>query len=171
MKSADSTTLSMAMARRWQGLGARERTGVALAVIMSLLALLWLLGVAPALQALRSAKATGPALDAQLQVMQSLASEAATLKAQRALSYDETLKALEQSMKTLGPGSTLAVNEARATVNIRAVGGDALAAWLAQVRANARLVPAELRVKQAGNPAGAAVTWEGSAVFGLVSRP
>jgi general secretion pathway protein M len=171
VKQTNPTVLASALSLRWQGLATRERIGVAVAAALTLVAVTWLLAVAPALQALRSAKAAAPALDAQVQSMQALASEAVTLKAQRALSYDETLKALELSMKTLGPGSTLAVNEARATVNIRSASGDALAAWLAQVRANARLVPAELRLKQAANPAGSGVSWEGSAVFSVVSRP
>lgn len=171
MKPLDAPMQPAVLAQRWRALAARERAGLVLAAVLVAGAMLWWLGVAPALQALRTAKAVSPALDAQLQSMQSLATEASSLNAQRKLSYDETLKALELSMKTLGSGATLAVTEARATVNIRSTSGDALASWLAQVRSNARLVPAELRLKKTTAAADSAVSWDGSVVFSLGSRP
>lgn len=171
MKLAEQHIELSWLAARWRGLAVREKAGVALAGSFVLIAAMWWVGIAPALETLRAAKAAAPALHTQLQSMQAQALEAATLKAQRKLSYDESLKALELSMKTLGPGATLAVTDARATVSLRAVSGDGLAAWLAQARSNARLVPAELRLKQVAAASSQTIAWDGSVVFNLGSRP
>jgi general secretion pathway protein M len=79
---------------------------------------------------------------------------------------------LEASIKTLGTGANLSVSESRANITLRGVSGDALAAWLAQVRANARLVPTELRLKKstAGATTTAAITWDGNIALSLPAR-
>lgn len=167
------------LALRWNALAARERVLVGSACLLALVALIWWIGVAPALAQIRQARALTPALDAQLQSMQAQSQEARSLKAQRVLSYDESLRGLEMSIKTLGAGATLSVNDARANVTLRAVSGDALAQWLAQVRANARLVPSELRIQKTAiaapapapaPAAGAAVQWDGTIVLNLPTR-
>jgi general secretion pathway protein M len=171
--------------QRWQALATRERTLIALATTLVFAALLWWLGIAPALSTLRQTRAAAPQLEAQWQLMRSQAAEAATLKAQRALSYDESLRALENSIKTLGTGASLNVNDSRASITLKAVSADALAQWLAQARANARLVPSELRLQKsaASTPATTstsatttattatlAATWDGQMVLTLPAR-
>lgn len=167
------------LATRWAALASRERVLVGGAIALIAVSLLWWVGISPALKQLRQARAAAPAIDAQLQLMRSQSAEATSLKAQRALSYDESLRSLENSVKTLGTGSTLSVSDARASISLRAVSGDALAQWLAQVRANARLVPSELRLKQTATSSATsaapaslplAPTWEGTIVLGLPAR-
>ncbi len=170
MSAQHRLEVKAAWAQRWASLAPRERAWVGAAVVLSVVALLWWVALAPALAKIRSAQAATPALDAQLQVMRTMAQEVNSLKAQRKLSYDESLRALEGSIKTLGAGGTLTVTDSRATIALRAVGGDALAQWLAQVRANARLAPAELRLKKTASAAPQAAAWDGSVVFNLDSR-
>jgi general secretion pathway protein M len=164
MSAQHRLEVKAAWAQRWASLAPRERAWIGAAVVLSVVALLWWVALAPALAKIRSAQAATPALDAQLQVMRAMAQEANSLKAQRKLSYDESLRALEGSLKTLGAGGTLTVTDSRATIALRAVGGDAL------VRANARLVPAELRLKKTANAAPQAAAWDGSVMFNLDSR-
>jgi general secretion pathway protein M len=156
------------VAERWASLALRERLLIGSTAALIFAALLWWIGISPALQKLRQAREVMPQLDAQLQLMRTQASEATTLKAQRALSYDESILNLQNSLKTLGAGASLSVTEARANITLRGVSGDALAQWLAQARSNARLVPSELRLKKnaSANPA----TWDGSVVLSLPAR-
>ncbi|MBS7806181.1 type II secretion system protein M [Variovorax sp. PCZ-1] len=158
------------LATRWTALAPRERVMVGSAIALIAAAVLWWVGISPALAKLRQAREAAPQLDAQLQLMRAQASEAASLKAQRALSYDESLRSLENSVKTLGAGASLSVSDARASITLRGVSGDALAAWLAQVRANARLVPSELRLKKAAGATPAVTLWDGSIVLSLPTR-
>jgi general secretion pathway protein M len=171
MTPSTSVSTASALTQRWASFAPRERALIATAVILVTSALLWWVGIAPALSTLRSAQEASPALDAQLQLMRTQAQEAASLKAQRSLSYDESLRALEGSMKALGAAGSLTVSDSRASVSLRGASGDALAQWLSQVRANARLVPAELRLKKAASVAPSApAAWDGNVVFNLSAR-
>jgi general secretion pathway protein M len=177
MSAAAPSALSQAVSARWAALGSRERVLVGSAMALIAAALLWWVGLSPALTQIKQARAAAPQLDAQLQLMRAQANEASTLKAQRALSYDESLRSLENALKTLGTGATLSATDARASVTLKAVSGDALAQWLAQVRANARLVPSELRLQKtaavpatATTAAPAAATWDGTVVLNLPNR-
>jgi general secretion pathway protein M len=162
---------------RWNAFAPRERSLVAAAVALTMLALLWWVGISPALAKLRAARDAAPQVQAQLQLMRAQAAEAASLKSQRILSYEESLRALETSVKSLGAGATLSVNNDRASVSVRAVSGDALAQWLAQVRANARLVPTELKLQKSTASSASASTatasmaaWDGQLVLSLPAR-
>jgi general secretion pathway protein M len=171
MSLAKTPGLMDALSARWSALVPRERLVVGGALVLIVGALLWWIGISPALKQLKLARDAAPQLDAQLQSMRSLASEATSLKAQRALSYEESVRGLESSLKTLGTGATLSVSDARASITLRAVSGDALAQWLAQVRANARLVPNELRLKKAAGNTNVVTNWDGTIVLSLPAKP
>lgn len=164
--------------KRWSTFAPRERQLMVAAITLIAVALLWWVGISPALAKLRAAREAAPQVQAQLQLMRAQAGEAANLKAQRSLSYEESLRALELAVKTLGAGASLSVSNERASVSLRAVSGDALAQWLAQVRANARLVPTELKLQQAAataNPTSSATktvatAWDGQLVLSLPAR-
>jgi general secretion pathway protein M len=170
MSNSQSNPWIAGTARRWATLGFRERVMVGSAIALIAVALTWWVGISPALKQLRLAQAAAPQLDAQLQSMRKQAAEAASLKAQRALSYDESLRSLENSIKSLGVGASLSVSDSKAVVTLRAVRGDVLAPWLAQVRSNARLVPSELRLKKAAGTTPTLTLWDGSMVLSLPAR-
>ncbi|MFM7330651.1 MAG: type II secretion system protein GspM [Brachymonas sp.] len=155
---------------RWNALASRERSLVAAAAALIMVALLWWVAISPALSKLSAAREAAPKLQAQLQLMRAQASEAANLKAQRLLTYDESLRALEASVKTLGASATLSVSNERASITLKAVNADALALMLSQVRANARLVPTQVKLQKAAGAAPDATAWDGQLVLNLPAR-
>ncbi len=161
---------------RWDLLAARERAALALAVAVVLLALVWWVLLGPALRTLREAEVQHRQLDAQLQSMRRLQAEALALQSQPRLTQEESLRALEGALRQrLAATAQLSVVGERATVTLKGADADAVARWLAQVRANARLLPAEARLTRgaarttpAGTPAPA--TWDGTLVLALPAR-
>jgi len=177
--------LKKALRQRWQTLALRERQALIAAALVLAGALFWWVGLAPALHTLRSIEARQRGLDAQWQQMQSLQSQARELQQQTRLSRQEALQALESSVRQrLGTGGQLTVQGERATLVLKAVPATALAQWLSQARANARVLPAEVRLSRSngatpanannnGAPAGkpaptvAEPAWDGSLVLAL----
>lgn len=154
---------------RWHALAPRERHLLGVAGAVVLVALLWVLLLGPSLRVLRSATGQAAALDSQLQRMQALQAQAATLQQQAPLRYEDALRALQQATKqTLGATAQLSVNNERATVTLQAARADALAQWLAQARLNARSVPLEAKITRISTPAG--TTWSGVLVLSLPAR-
>ena len=169
-----------ALQQWFNALAARERRLVLLCAGIVVLALLWWVAVAPALATLRSAALAHRQLDAQLQTMQTLAAQATQLKSQRALGQDDALRNLESSVKqSLGAGATLTSSDGRAVLNLKGVSADALALWLSQARANARVLPTDAKLTRsvASTPAAAsgtssvsAATWDGVLNLALPSN-
>ncbi|SFM16866.1 type II secretion system protein GspM [Variovorax sp. OV329] len=166
---------------RWAALDARERRLVGIAAALIGVALLWWIAFAPAIKTLRDAPAEHARLDAQLQQMTTLQAQAKALQSQPRANRDESMKALEASVKSsLGPTAQIQQQGGGEAVNVvvRAVPAEALAQWLAQARGNARAVPREVHLTRAGaaapgggpapsNPAAAAndgskANWDGT---------
>lgn len=147
---------------RWSGLSSREQGLLRLGGWLCLLALIWWLGLAPALSALRQAERQRPLLDAQWQQMQRLQAQARAIQAQPALAAQETRRALEASLKPLGAAAQMSVQGERLTVSFRGVSAEAWAQWLTQVRLNARALPSETRLQR-----GASGAWDGTVVFNV----
>jgi general secretion pathway protein M len=157
---------------RWAQLATREKSLLALAAGLVLASLLWQLSLAPALTTLRTADDQARALNAQLQQMQAMQTEARALQQQPTLGFDEALRALTLATEqTLGATARLNTAGDRTSVTLQGASADALAQWLAQARLNARSVPAEARLVRAvapGAPGGA--TWNGVLVMQLPAR-
>lgn len=159
----------------WSTLAAREQRWVGIAAAVVGIALLWLIAIAPALQILRKASAQHVAADLQLEAMRSQAKQAAVLREQRALGYEESLRNLENSVKqTLGSAATLTVNDTRASITLKGANADALATWLSQARINARAVPTEARLQRSAGASTqistVSATWDGTMVLNLPPR-
>ncbi len=150
------------LAARWQGVSARERRWVVVGLTLLLVALVWWLGVAPALATLRSAEIQRQVLEAQLQQMQGLQMQAKALQAQPKISADEARRLLEASVKPLGATAQLSVAGERATVTVKGASADALAQWLVQVRLNVRSAPSEARLVRTSTG-----TWDGTLTLNL----
>lgn len=166
-----TSTLRIRLRARWQTLHPREQALVLGAAVLLAAALLWWVGIGPALKVLRQGEAQHRILDNQLQRMQALASEAQALKTKPPMPRSEALRALESSVKQgLGPGAQLNVVGERATVTLRNVPAAALAQWLTQARVNARALPSEARLVRAAAPAGGGATWDGTLVLNLPAR-
>ena len=151
---------------RWQQLAAREKTGVAGAMLLIAVALGWWLAIAPALATLRTADEQHRTLDAQLQRMLGLQAQAQALQSQPRQSYDEALRLLEASIKQgLGTSARMVIAGERVTVTLTGTPPDALAQWLTQARVNARALPSDARLNR--NAAG---LWDGTLVLSLPPR-
>ena len=158
--------LLMQLQTRWRSVSPREQRWVLLAGVLLSLALLWWLALAPALAVLKAAPAQHHALDAQLEQMQRLQTQAKALQAQPVLSVDAARQALEAALKSLGSGAQMTVQVDRVTVTLKAVPAGALAQWLATVRQNAHTAPVEAHLVR--SPAGG---WDGTLVLSLGARP
>lgn len=175
----------------WPALAIREQRMVQAMVALVLLALLWWVGLAPALRTLASAPAAHAELDAQLQRMSALQIQAKALQSQPRANRDEALRAIESSVQqSFGGNAQMQVAGAGegVLVTLRGTSADGLAQWLAQARGNARAVPREVHLTraQAGAaapartpngaplaataPAEAGVRWDGTLVMNLPAR-
>ena len=157
----------------WDALAPRERRSVLAGLALVAVALLWWVGVGPALHTLYAADAQHRSLDTQLQTMRSLQAEAQALQAQPKLSFDDALKAVELATRAeLGSSGQTNVTGERVTVSLKNTPADALARWLAQVRINARALPTEARLvrSQASTTVTPVTTWDGSLVLTLPSN-
>lgn len=149
---------------RWDAMAAREKRLVAGALVLLVLALCWWVALAPAVRTLRDAPARHQTLDAQLQHMWGLQTQAQALQTQPTLRKDDALRALESSVhQLLGATAQLSVVGDRATITLRGTPAGILAQWLVQVRINARAVPTEAHLTR--RAAAGAPTWDGTLVM------
>jgi general secretion pathway protein M len=137
---------------RWSTLAARERRGLVLGAAVLAGFVLWSLAVAPAWRTLGSAPARLDALDTQVQQMQALALESRALRAVAPVPLDQAQAALTTATARLGAAGKLSLQGERALLTLKGVRSDALAAWLAEVRAGARarVVEANLTLTSPG---------------------
>jgi general secretion pathway protein M len=131
---------------RWNSLALRERRGLAIALVLLGVFVVWLVAVQPAWRTLRAAPAQLDALDAQWQQMQRLAAETRELRAAPPVAPAQGAAALRSATEALGDRARLALQGDRATLTLSGVGGERIAAWLAEARtaARARSVDAQL---------------------------
>ena len=155
---------------RWKALKPREQTLVLGALALVCAALLWWVGLAPALNTLRDARAQQSALAADMEKMQRLRAQALAIQAQPKMERAESIRALQALVKQrLGPNAQISTVGDRVTVTLRGTGPDELSQWLSQARINARAVPSEVRlVRVAGDAAGPAA-WDGTVAFSMAA--
>lgn len=153
----------------WAALAPRERRLVGLAAVAVMLALLWLVALAPALATLRDAPAQRALLQSEAQRMQALRAEAQALAALPRLDRDEAVRALEAGTRArLGSAAQLSVTGDRALLTLRDAPAQALADWLADARANARAGVVEARLTRGGDgTTGSSASWSGTLALGL----
>jgi general secretion pathway protein M len=145
----------------WRRLAPREKLMAAGAAAVVVFALVWWVAIGPALAVLKTSEAQHRSLDAQLARMQALQQQARTLQTQPKQSHDDSVRALEASVRQrLGTTARTTVAGDRVTVTLNGTQPDALAAWLAEARANARALPAEARLTR-----GATGGWDGTLVL------
>lgn len=150
--------------RRWAHTSAREQTLVRLAAWLVLAALVWLIGISPALRTLRTAQTQGPQVRAQLQDMLLLQAQARALQAQAAAPTQDSKALLEATLPTLGASARMVFAGDRVTVSVEGSNADTWVQWLEQVRLNARVLPLELHLGQKQG------LWKGSVVLQLPAR-
>lgn len=149
-----ANTAAARMRGWWRSLTPKEQRLVSIAAAVVGLALLWWVALAPALRTLTTAPQEHARLDAQLQQMRALQTQARALQAQPRTERQEAIRALEASLQGgLGGQAQMQPQPGDAVgVALRQVPADALAGWLAQARANARAVPRELHLTRSTQP-------------------
>jgi general secretion pathway protein M len=171
----------------FERLAPRERSLLTAASCLLVMALVWWIALAPALQTWRDSASSHAKLDAQLAQMQRLAQEATRLKAAPVISPKEAESWLVQSVKKLGKStvSLPAGGLSSGLVQVTLIGADAaaLAVWLTDARTAAGLIPVEAHWRrnlqnadkpstssQSAQPSNSAL-WDGSLTLKLASAP
>lgn len=122
----------------WQGLARRERRLIGIAVTIVAVALLWWVVLAPPLRTLQRAPSQIDAAEAQLQLMQRLATEARELRSVTPVPADQAGNVLKAATARLGDKARLAVQGDRAVLTVAGVSSVALRDWLSEARSGAR---------------------------------
>lgn len=154
-----------AVGELWLRLDVRERRLVSFALAVVSIALVWSVGIAPALGTLRSAPARLVQLDQQSQTMRALAAQAQELQARPVVRRDDALRALQASLELrLGKQARLSSAGERVTVTLTGVAPPMLAQWLGQARSAARVVVQQARLTHTADG------WDGSIVLQLPAQ-
>ncbi|MFV0678923.1 type II secretion system protein GspM [Ottowia sp.] len=155
----------------WRQLQARERRLIGLSALVVGLALLWWLGLSPALRTLRTTADQRAELQAKAQQMQQLQREAAALKALPRMGHEEALRTLQATtQQRLGAAAQLSVVGDRANVTLQSAPAAALADWLTDARVNARAMPVDARLtRQSATTPDATILWSGTLSLSLPS--
>ncbi|MGB4115654.1 MAG: type II secretion system protein GspM [Polaromonas sp.] len=162
-----STNTFNALVAKWRAISPRYQARIGIAFALLMLAVLWWALVAQPLGILLQASEQRRMLDSDWQKMQSLKIQSQRLLSLPKMSRDDSLRALEASVRQLGGSTQLDVSADRITLSLRAVPAEALAKWLAQARVNAHTQPLEARLTRAAGPIAA---WDGLLVLGLPAK-
>lgn len=139
------------MRSRWGALDERERRLVRFAGALVLLALLWWVGLQPALRTLRDTPQRLAEVSTQTQHMQRLAQEARELRDAPAVASAQATRALQAAAERLGPAARLNLQGSQATLVVQGLPGDVLWAWLGEARSAARARPVDVQLTRSGN--------------------
>lgn len=154
---------------RWAQLSTRERTGLQAAGLVLALALLWQIGLAPALRVWSQSPERHAQLDRQQAELAALQAQARNLQAQPRLSRQEAQQSLSQLTRDLLPGAQLSPQGDATRVVLKNVSGSSLAQWLSAVRQTAQARVTDMRLQRspasstAANPNGpdTQALWDG----------
>ncbi|HEU4459201.1 MAG TPA: type II secretion system protein M [Methylibium sp.] len=143
---------------RWRGLAPRERLLVGGAATLIALALVWMVAIQPAWRSLDQTPAQLDAVELQLQHMQRLANESRELRGLPKVQPSQAEAALRGATERLGANAKLTITGDRATLSLSGISGEALVAWLGEVRSAARARPEEAKLSRgAGGYSGTVV--------------
>ena len=147
----------------WLHASAREQVALRIAATLVLLALVWWVGLQPALKTLKNARTQAPVVRAQYEQMLQLQAQAAALRAQVQQPVSDPKAVLQDSMSTLEKNARVALAGERATVSFKQARPADLALWLEQLRLKAHSSVLEMHMTQAAG------LWSGSVLVQLPS--
>ncbi len=163
---------------RWAQLSIRERSGLQAAALVVVLALLWQIGLAPALRVWSQSPERHAQLDRQQAELAALQAQARNLQAQPRLSRQEAQQSLSQLTRDLLPGAQLSQQGDATRVVLKNVSGSSLAQWLSAVRQTAQARVTDMRLQRSpaspttANPNGpdTQAQWDGQVSLQLPDR-
>ncbi len=138
-------------ARQWAARSPRERDAIGLVGVVLAAALVWWVGMAPALRTLKQAPQQLAAVEADLQLMQALAAETTALRGTPPVPTAQSVAALKAATEALGERASLAVQGDRVTLTMKDLDTAALRAWLDQARGAARARPVDAQWTRSAN--------------------
>jgi general secretion pathway protein M len=147
----------------WLHASAREQVALRIAATLVLLALVWWVGLQPALKTLKNARTQAPVVRAQYEQMLQLQAQAAALRAQVQQPVSDPKAVLQDSISTLEKNARVALAGERATVSFKQARPADLALWLEQLRLKAHSSVLEMHMTQAAG------LWSGSVLVQLPS--
>lgn len=133
---------------QWSGMSASEQRLITIAAWLAGLTLLVMVGVRPAWRTLQQTPPQLREVDAQLSDMRLLAQETQALRQRPPVPPAQAEASLKAATDRLGEAAQLSRQGERVTVAFKGVSGEALAAWLEEVRAGARAKPLEAALQQ-----------------------
>ena len=151
--------------RYWLRASAREQVALRIAATVVLLALVWWVGLQPALKTLKNARTQAPVVRAQYEQMLQMQAQAAALhaQAQEQQPVSDPKAVLQDSISTLEKNARVALAGERATVSFKQARPADLALWLEQLRLKAHSSVLEMHMTQAAG------LWSGSVLVQLPS--
>lgn len=155
---------------RWQQLSVRERNGVGAAAAVLVLALLWQVGLAPALKVWQDSPTRHAQLDRQQAELLALQSQARSLQAQPVLSRQESIQTLTQLTRDLLPGAQLSALADHQRVIVKGASGASLAQWLSAIRQTAQASVIDLRLQRSPTSSETSAQWDGQITLQLPQR-
>lgn len=133
----------------WRQRAPREQALLGTGLALVLVALLWMLALAPALKTLHQHDSRVAQLQDELGRMQTLEAQARQLQGQPLPSGVQALQALQTHTHTLlGQQAELSARMGGASVTLRAVPPQLLARWLSTVRTEARARVVQSRLQR-----------------------
>jgi len=146
----ESTRLldSAGLRQRWQALLPRERRLLRTAAGLAAVAVLWWLGLQPALRIRQQAHSELPRLQAQLQTMQALQKQVAQLHTQTALEPAQAQALFAQACRTHGIPETVLQADGPTTVQMHGVPPQAVGLWLTELRTSAHVLPIRVQLRR-----------------------
>ena len=147
----------------WLHASAREQVALRIAATLVLLALVWWVGLQPALKTLKNARTQAPVVRAHYEQMLQLQAQAAALRAQVQQPVSDPKAVLQDSISTLEKNARVALAGERATVSFKQARPADLALWLEQLRLKAHSSVLEMHMTQAAG------LWSGSVLVQLPS--
>jgi len=166
LKNTRATLASLGQAGQtlWRSRSSRERLGLTLAASLIALALLWQIGLAPALRTWQEAPTRQATLDAQRERLLQLQQQAQALQALPRVGQEEALRWLQgPAIEALGPGAQVRVQGDQVQVQLQAASPEGLTRWLRQAREQARALPQQVQLQQAALPTAGSATTSSSA--------
>jgi len=153
--------LKQALAQRWNEASAREQSAMKFSATLVLLALLWWIGLQPALSTIKSTRVQMPLVRAQYEQMLQLQAQAGALRAQAQQAVPDAKALLQESVSSLEKNARWTALGERATVTFKEVRPADLARWLEQVRLKAHSRVLEMHISQTTG------LWSGAVVLQL----
>lgn len=161
---ATLASLGQAGQTLWRSRSSRERLGLTLAASLIALALLWQIGLAPALRTWQEAPTRQATLDAQRERLLQLQQQTQALQALPRVGQEEALRWLQgPAIEALGPGAQVRVQGDQVQVQLQAASPEGLTRWLRQAREQARALPQQVQLQQAALPTAGSATTSSSA--------